>query len=408
MIVRRIIVRAFSIVVPAQAGPSSPCGLRRTPLALPAEALAKAGTHKHRPGGWRSGFARQGPPLEYGSPLSRGRHAIVAAFLLILSILSPAAAQPAEDFYKGKQIRIVVGTTSGGDYDLWGRLLARHITRHIPGNPAAIVENMPGAGTLVATNHLYNVAPRDGTVIGMVSRSMPSAAVMKVANVRFDPEKFNWLGSPEVNHLVLYVNNSAKIAKLSDLFARELIVAGTGPAQGITVGPVMLRNMLGMKLKLVLGYRAPGDMALAASRGEVDAFSNTIGGAAGARRPWVENGQMRVLFNFEPEPVPGLGVPSIFEVLKSDEQRQVMTFFASNVLLGRPLMTTPGVPADRVAVLRRAFAAALKDPALLKEAQAMAFEIAPQSGEKIAALVAGIAATPPDVVARAERAAKVE
>jgi tripartite-type tricarboxylate transporter receptor subunit TctC len=317
--------------------------------------------------------------------------------------VAPASAQPADEFYKGKQIRIVVGSTGGGDYDVWARLLARHMPRHIPGNPNIIVENMPGAGTLVATNHLFNVAPRDGTAIGMPSRSMPAAAVMKVANVRFDPVKFNWIGSPEVNHLVVYINNASAIKKPADLFERELIVGATGLAQGITVGPYMLKNLLGMKLKIVTGYRSPGDMALAASRNEIEAFANTIGGAAGARRPWVESGQMRVLFNFEPDPVPGLGVPTVFEFVKTDEQRKILTFFASNVLLGRPIVAPPGLPPERVAVLRRAFEAAVKDPGLLKEADGMSLEIAFQSGERIAELVAGISATPTDIISRAER-----
>ena len=334
---------------------------------------------------------------------------IVAAALVVLCALTaPASAQTPDEFYRGKQIRIVVGTAAGGDYDVWARLLARHLVRYLPGNPGIVVENMPGAGSLVATNHLYNVAPRDGTVIGMMSRSMPAAAVMGVPNVRFDPVKFNWLGSPEVNNLVLFINNATAIRKVTDLYDHELIVGATGPAQGITVGPVMLRNLLGMKLKMVTGYRSPGDMALASSRREVDAFANTIGGPAGARRPWVESGQMRVLFNFEPEAVPGIGAPTIFEFLKTDEQRQVMTFFASNVLLGRPIMTAPGVPADRVAALRRAFDAAFKDAALLKEGETMGLEIAPISGEKLSDLVASVAATPPEIVQRAERAARLE
>jgi tripartite-type tricarboxylate transporter receptor subunit TctC len=320
-----------------------------------------------------------------------------------VAFCASALAQPADEFYRGKQIRIVVGSTAGGDYDVWARLLARHMTRHIPGNPNIIVENMPGAGTLVATNHVFNVAPRDGTVIGMPSRSMPAAAVMKVANVRFDPVKFNWIGSPEVNHLVMFINNASAIKQTSDLFKRELIVGATGLAQGITVGPNLLKNALGMKLKVVTGYRSPGDMALAASRKEIDAFANTIGGTAGARRPWVESGQMRVLFNFEPEPVPGLGVPTVFEFVKTDEHRKILTFFASNVLLGRPIMAPPGVPPDRVNLLRRAFEATIKDPALLKEATGMSFEIALQSGERIAELVAGIASTPPEIVSRTER-----
>jgi tripartite-type tricarboxylate transporter receptor subunit TctC len=334
---------------------------------------------------------------------------IGATFAIAIWVVANSAqAQPAEEFYRGKQLRFVVGSTPGGDYDLWARLLARHIGKHIPGNPNAIVENMPGAGTLVATNHLYNAAPRDGTVLGMISRSMPSAGVMQVKNVRFDPVKFNWIGSPEVNHLVLFINNSSKIKTLPDLFTHPLIVGATGRAQGITVGPALLKNLVGMKFKIVTGYRSPGDMALAAGRGEVEAFANTIGGAAGARRPWVESGQMRALFNFEPEPVAGLGVPTVFDVLKSEEQRKVLTFFSGNVLLGRPILVPPGVPADRVALLRRAFAQAMKDPALLKEADAMSFEIAFQDGAKIASLVASIAATPPDVVAKATQASQSE
>jgi tripartite-type tricarboxylate transporter receptor subunit TctC len=319
---------------------------------------------------------------------------------------SAASAQPADEFYKGKQIRIVVGSTSGGDYDVWARMLARHWPRHIPGNPGMIVENMPGAGTLVATNHLYNVSPKDGTVIGMVSRSMPAAAVMKVRNVRFDPVRFGWIGSPEVNHLVLFINNASAIKKPADLFERELVVGATGLAQGITVGPYMLKNLLGMKVRVVTGYKSPGDMALAASRHEVEAFANTIGGPAGARRPWVESGQMRVLFNFEPEPVPGLGVPTVFEFAKTDEQKKVLTFFSSNVLLGRPINTPPDVPADRLALLRRSFEAVMKDPALLKEAATMSFEITLLSGERIAKLVEGIASTPPEIVSQAERTAR--
>jgi tripartite-type tricarboxylate transporter receptor subunit TctC len=351
-------------------------------------------------------------PYRFWGAKIRGRRDMRSTRAIVLLAVGgtlgvgPAGAQPAEEFYKGKQIRIVVGSTAGGDYDVWGRLLARHMSRHIPGNPNIIVENMPGAGTLVATNHVFNVAPRDGTVIGMPSRSMPAAAVMKVANVRFDPVKFNWIGSPEVNHLVVYINNSSAIKKPADLFQHELIVGATGLAQGITVGPYLLKNLLGMKVKVVTGYRSPGDMALAASRNEIEAFANTIGGATGARRPWVENGQMRVLFNFEPEPVPGLNVPTVFEFVKTDEQRKVLTFFASNVLLGRPIMAPPDVPADRVRLLRRAFEATMRDPALLKEADSMSFEIALQSGERIAELVAGVATTSPDIVSRTERLAR--
>jgi tripartite-type tricarboxylate transporter receptor subunit TctC len=320
----------------------------------------------------------------------------------------PALADPVADFYKGKQIRVIVRTTPGGDYDQYTRLLARFMGKHIPGNPSMIVVNMPGGGGITAANYMAQVAPRDGTVIGMPSRSMPAAAVMKVANVRFDPVKFNWIGSPEVNHLVVYINNATAIKQPADLFEREVIMGATGLAQGITVGPYLLKNLLGMKLKIVTGYRSPGEVVLAVTRGEVGSLVTTVGGPVSARRQWVTEGKMRVLFNMEGERVPWLGAPTIFDFTKTDEQRQVLAFFAGNTQLGRPLMAPPGVPAERVAALRRAFDATAKDPAFLKEAESMGFEVSPQTGEQILSRVMAAIATPADIVRRAERAAAAD
>jgi tripartite-type tricarboxylate transporter receptor subunit TctC len=334
--------------------------------------------------------------------------AIVASAWVGLAPSAPVQAQPAEAFYKGKQIRFIVGTAAGQDYDSWSRLIGRHLTRFIPGNPVLIVENMPGAGHILATNYLFNLAPRDGTVIGMVSRNMPEAAMMKLANVRFDPGKFNWIGSPEFTHRVLFVNAAAGIDKVSDLFVRELIVGAPGGAQGVTAAPILLKNLLGMKLKIIQGYHSPGDVILAMARREVDGIVQTVGAADSARRQWIESGQMRVLFNMEREPVPGLGAPTIFEFVKTEEQRQVLAFFASSIELGRPFLAPPEVPAERVDLLRRAFDAAVKDPVFRQEAAGMGFDVASQTGERIAALIANVMATPRDIVAKAERASASE
>jgi tripartite-type tricarboxylate transporter receptor subunit TctC len=331
--------------------------------------------------------------------------AALAALALLASIERAPAQSPAE-FYRSKQIKLIVGTAAGQDYDLWARLIGRHITRHIPGNPTFIVENMPGAGHIIATNHLYNVAARDGTVLGMVSRNMTDAAVMGLANVRYEPGRFNWLGSPEITHRVMFVSTKSGFEKVSDLFVRELVVGAPGGAQGVTAAPLLLKNLLGMKLKIVQGYRSPGDIVLAVSRGEVGGFVNTVGGPVGARRQWVDSGQMRILFNMEPDRVAWAGAPTIFDFLKTDEQRQVLTFFSGNTRLGRPLMAPPDVPADRVDALRRAFDATMKEPAFLKEAENMGFEVTPQTGEGIAALVAAALATPKEIVKLAERAAQ--
>jgi tripartite-type tricarboxylate transporter receptor subunit TctC len=321
-----------------------------------------------------------------------------------LALCAPAAAQTADEFYKGKQIRFIVGTAAGQDYDSWARLIARHLPRYLPGNPTFVVENMPGAGHILATNYLFNLAPRDGSAIGMVSRNMTEAAILKLPNVRFDPAKFSWIGSPELNHRVLFVNATSGFEKVPDLYQRELIIGTPGGFQGVSAAPILLKNLLHMRLKIIQGYHSPGDIVLAMARREVDGIVQSVGAPEGARRQWVESGQMRVMFNMEHERVAGLGAPTIFEFIKSEEERQVMTFFSSSMELGRPLMAPPGVPAERIAKLRSAFDAVVKDPAFLQEAAAMGFEVAAQSGEDIAARIIAVAATPRAIVEQAQRA----
>jgi tripartite-type tricarboxylate transporter receptor subunit TctC len=321
-----------------------------------------------------------------------------------LALCAPAAAQTADEFYKGKQIRFIVGTAAGQDYDSWARLIARHLPRYLPGNPTFVVENMPGAGHILATNYLFNLAPRDGSAIGMVSRNMTEAAILKLPNVRFDPAKFSWIGSPELNHRVLFVNATSGFEKVPDLYQRELIIGTPGGFQGVSAAPILLKNLLHMRLKIIQGYHSPGDIVLAMARREVDGIVQSVGAPEGARRQWVESGQMRVMFNMEHERVAGLGAPTIFELIKSEEQNQVLTFFSSSMELGRPLMAPPGVPAERIAKLRSAFDAVVKDPAFLQEAAAMGFEVAAQSGEDIAARIIAVAATPRAIVEQAQRA----
>jgi tripartite-type tricarboxylate transporter receptor subunit TctC len=280
--------------------------------------------------------------------------------------------------------------------------------RFLPGNPALIVENMPGAGHILATNYLFNLAPRDGTVIGMVSRNMTEAAIMKLPNVRFEPAKFNWIGSPELNHRVLFVNAGSGFDTVPDLYARELIVGSPGGAQGVSAAPILLKNLLHMRIKIIQGYHSPGDVILAMARHEVEGIVQSVGAPEGARRQWVESGQMRILFSMERERVAGLDAPTIFEFAKSQDERQVLAFFSSSMELGRPLMAPPGVPPERVAPLRAAFDAVVQDRAFRQEAAAMGFEVMPQSGEEIAARVGTAMATPKAIVDEAQRASTAE
>jgi tripartite-type tricarboxylate transporter receptor subunit TctC len=339
--------------------------------------------------------------------MSRMAMALVLA-LAAPGLLAPVAAQPADEFYKGRQIRLVVGTAAGQDYDSWARLIGRHMPRFLPGNPPLIVENLPGAGHILATNYLFNLAPRDGTVIGMVSRNMTEAAIMKLPNVRFEPAKFNWIGSPELNHRVLFVNTGSGFDTVPDLYARELIVGTPGGAQGVSAAPILLKNLLHMRIRIIQGYHSPGDVILAMARHEVEGIVQSVGAPEGARRQWVESGQMRILFSMERERVAGLDAPTIFEFAKSEEQRQVLTFFSSSMELGRPLMAPPGVPPERLAQLRGAFDAVVKDAAFLREAAAMGFEVMPQTGDEIAARVAAAMATPKGIVDEAQRASTAE
>ena len=333
---------------------------------------------------------------------------VAAALVLALLAGAPVLAQTPDEFYKGKQIRLVVGTAAGQDYDSWARLMARHLPRFLGGNPAFIVENMPGAGHILATNYLFNLAPRDGTVIGMVSRNMTEAAILRLPNVRFDPGKFNWIGSPELNHRVLFVNTASGFDSVPDLYARELIVGTPGGAQGVSAAPILLKNLLHMRIKIIQGYHSPGDVILAMARHEVEGIVQSVGAPDGARRQWVESGEMRILFSMERERVPGLDAPTIFEFAKSEQERQVLAFFSSSMELGRPLMAPPGVPPQRLAQLRAAFDAVVKDAAFLQEAAAMGFEVMPQSGEEIAARVAAAMATPKAIVDEAQRASTAE
>jgi tripartite-type tricarboxylate transporter receptor subunit TctC len=325
--------------------------------------------------------------------------------LLALADVQSASAQTPEEFYRGKQVRFIVGTAAGQEYDLWARMIARHMRRHIPGTPTIVVENMPGAGHVIAANYLFDVAPRDGTVIGMVSRNIPDAAVLKLPGVRFDPRKFNWLGSPELAHRVLIVSDNSGFTKAEELFERELIIGAVGAGQAVTTAPILLKNILGMKLKVVTGYHAPQDVLLAMERGEVGGVVETIASMKGKRAQHVLSGKVRLLFNMEQERVPEFGVPSIFEFIKKDEDRQIFQFLTASMEMGRPMLTPPDVPADRLDALRKAFVTTMNDPAFVQEADAAGFEISVKTGEDLQALVNAEMQIPPAIIEKASKGA---
>jgi tripartite-type tricarboxylate transporter receptor subunit TctC len=328
------------------------------------------------------------------------------ATALFLGCSHGALGQPVDEFYRGKQLKLVVSFDTGNDYDQWARLLARHMGRHLPGSPTFVVQNMAAAGGIAAANHLYNVAPKDGTVIGMIGRNLPYHALVQESGVLYDPVKFNWLGSPEVTNRVCVTVENSPVKKAEDLFRHELVVGGAGAGSAISTTPVLLARLLGMKFKLIEGYTGPGAVILAMDRGEVDGICQTVTSLQNARPGSIESGKWRVLFNMEHSPLAEFNAPSIFQLLKTEEQRRIVALYSSSIELGRPTVAPPGTPADRVAVLRRALSAALADAALLAEAKKQKLEIRLVSGEQLDMLVDNLMTTPPDIVKRMQELLK--
>ena len=323
---------------------------------------------------------------------------IAATAALLMAFNSSAWADPVADFYRGKQVRFIISSATGGDYDQWSRMIVRFLSKHMPGNPTFIPQNMPGGGQIIATNHLFNAAAQDGTVIGMIGRNLPNDALLKKEGVRFDPLKFNWLGSPELTNRVCVAMEGAPAQKAQDLFQHELLVGGAGAGTALSTTPVLLQRLLGMKFRLVEGYGSSSGVLLALERGEVQGICQTYSSLRGSKPDWFASGKLKVLFNTERHPIPGVNAPSVFDFVKTEEQRKVLALYTSSVEFGRPIVAPPNVPKERVAALRKALADTLKDPELLDEAKKQGMEMTYVSGEELEKLIADLMSTSPEIV----------
>lgn len=318
--------------------------------------------------------------------------------------LSPAAAQSVAEFYKDKQVKIIIGNAAGGDYDLGGRLLARFLGNHIPGNPTVIVQNMPGASTVTATNYLWAKAPRDGTVIGSFSRNIASQAVIGKMNIEADPRQFGWIGGSSLPSRVCMVSAKSGVKSPAELFTREVIVAGSGAGSSLSIVPTALNNVLGTKFKLVEGYQGSGAAMIALERGEVEGICHTGGVFQSHHAQMVKEGRLKILLHVEEaEYAEDPSVPSIYEFAKTEKQKQMLRFLFSSTEFGRPYVTPPGVPADRLAALRKAFADTLKDPALIEEAKKLSIDMTYRPPQELEKLVEALYATPKDTIEELEK-----
>ncbi|MBX9823367.1 MAG: hypothetical protein K2Y27_00075 [Xanthobacteraceae bacterium] len=319
------------------------------------------------------------------------------AFGVLVLLCQPAAAQD----LSGKSVSLLIGFGPGGGYDLWGRTVARHIGRHLPGKPSVVPQNMPGAGSYVAASHLYGAAPKDGTVFGIIARDAALGPLSNAPGARFDATKMSWLGSPTREHNACIANSSAKAKKADDLRTHELVLGDTGPGTGTRSYPKVLNDLLGYKFKLVSGFRSSADVFLAMERSEVDGICESLDSIMQRRPEWIPNKVVNVLLQAGAESRPELkGVPNVLTLARNAEEKQVLEFLYAGQDIGRPFVAPPDLPADRLKMLRDAFSATMKDPEFVADVQRSKLDLEPEDGEHIAALIARIYATPRPIVDR--------
>jgi len=333
---------------------------------------------------------------------------IAAAFILLLASAAIVFAQSASDFYKGRSINLYIGYSPGGAYDLYARVIARHMGAHIPGNPTLVPQNMEGAGSLRLANYLYRVAPQDGTAIATFGRGIAFDPLLLGQGDAFDAQKLNWLGSANNEVAVCVAMKNSGITKFEDLFTKELTVGGTGASSDTDQFPRVLNAVLGTHFKIVQGYPGGNDVVLAMERGEVQGRCGwSWSSVLSTHKSWIADKRMIVLIQLSLTKHPELpDVPLVMDFAKTDAQRQILKMIFARNVMGRPFVAPPNLPADRVAVLRTAFMDTMTDKDFLAEADKLQLEINPVSGADVEKLVKEVYATPPDVVAQAKAAAE--
>ena len=332
----------------------------------------------------------------------------LAFALAMIATVATARAESVEEFYKGKTVELYIGYSVGGGYDTYARLLARHMSKHIPGNPTIVPQNMPGAGSLKLANWLFQAAPQDGTAFGTIARAAPFDPLFGNEKAEFKADKFNYIGSAnnEVSVCASMVGSGVKT--LEDLQTKELIVGGTGDTADTVQFPKIMNAVLGTKIKIINGYPGGNDVVLAMERGEVQGRCGWSWSSVKAERmDWVTDNKMNVIIQISTAKHPELpDVPLIMDYAKTKEDKQLLNLIFARQELGRPYVAPPNVPADRVAALRAAFDATMADPEFLDEAKKADLEITAVSGAKVAALVAEAYETDPKVVARIQEILK--
>ena len=324
---------------------------------------------------------------------------LILAALLGGGVREGFAADTVESFYKGKTMQLLIGFGAGGGYDLYGRAVARHMGRHIPGNPSIVPQNMAGAGSVRAASYLYNAAPKDGTVIGTFSRGIVVDTLIGADKAPFDAQNFGWLGSVTNEVSVCGFSRASGIATFEDMLSKESTVGGSGAADDLDVYPNVLRSVFGAKLKLITGYPGTADILLAVERGELGGLCGWSWSTLKSRsKALYDSKQILVPLQLGLEPHEELpNVPLVVALTKDPVKNAILRLVFSRQTMARPFAAPPGIPDERLRALRAAFDATMRDKDFLAEAQQLDLEVRPVSGAEVDTLVANLAATPAEI-----------
>jgi len=337
-------------------------------------------------------------------PTQQAVHALIACLTLAAAApLAPARADPVADFYRSRTVTLIVSTSAAGGYDTLARTVARHLGRHVPGNPTFIVRNMPGAGGLTAVNFLYFGAPRDGSVVAVVSNNPPFEPLFGTAEARFDARRFNWLGTPSAETAFVLVWHTVPVTTLDDLRKRETVMGASGANSTPAFFARILNATLGTRMKVIPGYPGQNDAFVAMERGELDGYPSVFYSALSSTRPTLlKDGTARAIVQYGPQPRPELaGVPFAPDVAESAADKALLATAFAPLAVGRPLLMPPAVPAERVEAMRRALAETFADPAFLADADKIGVSVnEPRSGPELLRVIESAYAAPPDIIER--------
>jgi tripartite-type tricarboxylate transporter receptor subunit TctC len=331
--------------------------------------------------------------------LSHYKIAIVCVVVAGSLFPRAARAQSVEEFYRGKTINMILGYPGGGSNDLYARTVSRHIGKHIPGNPSSVMRNMPGGGSLVAANHLFNVAPRDGTTLGLIAPTIPLEERLGAPNVKFKSTEFNWIGrvAPGVN--MAFVMSTSPVKTIQDTFTREVLLGASGRSSTVAIYPAVLANVIGVKFKMVMGYAGSTTAMLAMERGEVEGHSTSLEIVRAVHPDWLADKKITILVQFALKRHPELAdVPMSWELGRNPEEQQILKVVANATEVGKMIMAPPDLPANRLHALRRAFDATVKDAEFIADLKAARIELGPMPGEQLQKLVEEVGNVSPAIL----------